>query len=311
MAITTVAILSPGDMGHAVGRLLRERGLRVVTCLAGRSARTRGLSEKAGIIDVPTLEEMVAESDVILSITVSEVVPDLCRRVARAVQTTSSHPLFGQCNAISPQTARQVEPILTEAGARFVDASIIGGPPRGDRGPRFYASGPHAPELEGLRAYGLDVRNIGPEIGQASGIKMCYAALTKGSHALHTQLMVAAEVLGLSEQLRAEFQHSQPQSYQWMEQNLPRMPSKARRWVSEMQQIGATFGHLGLTPDLFKGVEEMYRFIGATPLGDEAPVTRDLDRGLEETVRELAAYVDPHPSPSPTGRGVTGGPGEG
>ena len=293
MPITTVAILSPGDMGHAVGRILRERGLRVVTCLAGRSPRTRGLSEKAGIIDIPNLQEMVAESDVILSITVSEVVPDLCREVAGAARATGSHLLFAECNAISPQTARQVEPVITGAGARFVDASIIGGPPRGELGPRFYASGPHAAEFEALREYGLDVRNIGPEIGQASGIKMCYAALTKGSYALHTQLLVAAEMLGLSEHLQAEFQHSQPQPYEWMEQNIPRMPSKARRWVSEMQQIGATFGHLGLTPDLFKGVQEMYRFIGATPLGDEAPETRDLDRGLEGTIRELAAYVNP------------------
>ena len=39
MAIETVAILSPGDMGHAVGQLLRENELRVVTCLAGRSQR--------------------------------------------------------------------------------------------------------------------------------------------------------------------------------------------------------------------------------------------------------------------------------
>ena len=39
----TIAIISPGDMGHAVGALLRQAGLRVITQLDGRSGRTRAL----------------------------------------------------------------------------------------------------------------------------------------------------------------------------------------------------------------------------------------------------------------------------
>jgi hypothetical protein len=46
-------------MGHAIGQLLKENELRVLTCLAGRSARTKELSEQAGITDVPNLNELV------------------------------------------------------------------------------------------------------------------------------------------------------------------------------------------------------------------------------------------------------------
>ena len=77
MAINTVAILSPGDLGHAVGRLLREHELRVVTCLTGRSERTRALSQQAGIADVPDLNDLVQQSDLVMSITVSEVAPTM------------------------------------------------------------------------------------------------------------------------------------------------------------------------------------------------------------------------------------------
>ena len=66
--MNTIAILSPGDMGHAVGRTLSEKGLRVVTCLEGRSTRTRGLAEAAGLIDLPSLAAMVTETDLVLSI---------------------------------------------------------------------------------------------------------------------------------------------------------------------------------------------------------------------------------------------------
>ena len=46
-----IAVLMPGDMGHAVGRVLAQHGHDVLTCLDGRSERTRGLSEAAGIRD--------------------------------------------------------------------------------------------------------------------------------------------------------------------------------------------------------------------------------------------------------------------
>ena len=288
MAINTVAILSPGDMGHAVGRLLLEHELRVVTCLTGRSERTRALAQQAGIASVPDLNELVLQSDLVMSITVSEVVPQVCRQVAEAIQATGRDILFAECNAISPSKAKELEPIITEAGGRFVDVSIIGGPPRNGSSPRFYTSGEHATEFEEMASFGLDVRNIGPNIGQASGIKMCYAAMNKGTAALHTELLLAAELMGLSQPLREEFQSGQRAVYQRMERGIPGMPAKSRRWVSEMQEIEATFDQLGMTPRILEGVADMYRLVGDTPLGDETPESRDQERSLEETIRLLA-----------------------
>ena len=67
----TVGILSPGDMGHNVGNVLRENGLRVITCLQGIEVSVlMQLAEKAGIVDVPTYSQLVTEADLILSIMV-------------------------------------------------------------------------------------------------------------------------------------------------------------------------------------------------------------------------------------------------
>ena len=44
--IKTVGIVSPGDMGHAVGQVLRDHGLRVIASLAERSERTKTLAEE-------------------------------------------------------------------------------------------------------------------------------------------------------------------------------------------------------------------------------------------------------------------------
>ena len=288
MSIESVAILSPGDMGHAIGQLLRENELRVLTCLTGRSSRTRELSQQAGITDVPNLNELVEESDVLMSVTVSEAAPGLCREVADAVKATGADLLFAECNAIAPQLSRKMAGVLSEAGARYVDASIIGGPPRNESSPRVYVSGGNAAEFEQLREFGLDVRNMGPQLGRASGIKMCYAAMTKGTTALQAELLIAAEKLGLTQELMAEFAGSQPAVVKRLEGWIPGMPAKSRRWISEMEEIEATFRDMGLTPNILKGVADMYRMIGDTPLGDENPETRDKERGLEETIRLIA-----------------------
>jgi len=288
LAIESVAILSPGDMGHAIGQLLKENELRVLTCLMGRSNRTKQLSEQAGITDVPNMNDLVEQSDVLMSVTVSEAVPGLCREIADAVKATGTDLLFAECNAIAPELSKDMEGVLKAGGARYVDASIIGGPPRNGSSPRVYASGDNASEFEQLRDFGLDVRNLGTLLGRASGIKMCYAAMTKGTTALHTELLIAAEKMGLTKELMAEFSGGQQAAVTRMEGWIPSMPAKSRRWVSEMEEVEKTFHDLGLTPDIFKGVADMYRMIGATPLGDENPESRDRDRDMAETIRIIA-----------------------
>ncbi len=273
--LSTVGILSPGDMGHTVGNVLRQNGLRVTTCLEGRSQRTQQLAEKAGIVDVPTYPQFVTEADLILSIMVPAQAMSAASMVAEALQKVDTTLAYADCNAIAPQTVRKLGEIITSAGGTFVDASIIGPPPRTQGATRFYTSGPNLDLFSKLNNYGLDVRALGEEIGLASAIKMCYASLTKGLTALCTELLTAASVLGVSEALTAEFQLSQSALFERMEKGLPGMPPKARRWIGEMEEISATFAHVGLTPNILTGAADMYRFVGDTHLADLPPEARD------------------------------------
>jgi 3-hydroxyisobutyrate dehydrogenase-like beta-hydroxyacid dehydrogenase len=268
--IETVGVLSPGDMGHSVGQFLRTNGLRVITCLEGRSERTRGLAALAGIVDVPTYGDLVVEADLILSILVPAQAPNVAQRVAQAITETGTEVAYADCNAIAPQTVVTIGKRITDVGGQFIDASIIGGPPRGDSRPRFYVSGPDTSAFEALRSYGLDVTVLGNEIGLASAIKMCYAAWTKGSTALCTELLVAAKALGVFDALKSEFESSQSMMILRM-QRLPAMPIKSRRFVGEMLEIAKTFGDVGLTPKMLEGAADVYRLVGDTHLADRTP----------------------------------------
>jgi len=290
--LRAVGLLSPGDMGHVVGQVLVDNGMPVLTCLQGRSERTQALAHRAKIEAVASYEELVRRADLILSILVPAEAEKAAELVSEALRKTGEKVVYVDCNAVSPATARSVGKIIEEAGSRFVDAGIIGPPPEQKGTTRFYASGADAEHFAQLRGYGLDVRVIGSEIGLASGLKMVYAALTKGLTALSTELLVAARQMGLYRDLLEEFRMSQVQEYGRMEKALPNMPPKARRWVGEMEEIAKTFQDLSLTPKIYQGAADMYRFIGQTTLADETPETRDKNRTLEEMVDVLARHLN-------------------
>ena len=91
MTIQTVGLMSPGDMGHSIGNVLRLGGLRVITCLRDRSARTAALAAQAGIQDVPDYETLVRESDVLLSVLAPSEAGRLAERVAAEVDAPGVH----------------------------------------------------------------------------------------------------------------------------------------------------------------------------------------------------------------------------
>jgi 3-hydroxyisobutyrate dehydrogenase-like beta-hydroxyacid dehydrogenase len=292
MAIKTVGLLSPGDMGHSIGNVLRHGGVRVITCLQGRSSRSADLAREAGIEDMPDDETLVREADLVLSVLPPDRAAGNASRVASAVESAGKSLLFADCNAISPKTAREIATAVEPAGIRMVDVGIIGNPPKpGPQTTRLYTSGPHASEFAELAEYGLDVRVMGDKIGQASGIKMCYASLTKGLTALGTELLTAGRLLDLEEPLLAELESSQPQLYAWLARYMPSMPPKAYRWVGEMLEIAATFEDLGMTPRILQGAADMYQLIETTPMGKESPERRSRGTTREAVVAELAEHL--------------------
>lgn len=292
----TVGIISPGDMGSGIGEKLTKNGARVVVALDARSERTKELAAAAGLEDVGSVERLVTEASHVLSVMVPSEAVSAAERVAQALQSTGASPIYADLNAISPGTTKRVGEIVEEAGARFVDGGIIGGPPRGSVNPRIYLSGPNAPDLAVLEEHGLILPVIGDQVGQASGLKMCYASMTKGLQALGTELLVTARLLGLDEHLRKEMESSQPAIRQWLSKSVLGMPPKAHRWIGEMEEIAQTFDEVGLTPRMLLGAADMYRWIATTEPGQETPENRDKDRDLDGLVAALAESLTPTPA---------------
>ncbi len=279
-----VGIVAAGSMGAAVGARLAARGARVLTSLEGRSEASRTRAHAAGMIGATDAE--LARADFLLSIVPPAAALTFAERMAPSLTASVRPPCFVDCNAVSPATAERIGSRIAATGAPFVDAGIIGPPPRdGAAGPNFYASGEHAARFKTLAAYGLDIRILEAPIGAASALKMCYAGITKGLIAVGTAMLLAATRGGVADALRAELEESQPQLIASFRRTIPAMFPKAWRWVAEMQEIAAFAGEDAAgtgaaAAGIYCGAAELY-----------ARLAQDVAAGGAE-VRALAALLE-------------------
>ena len=263
-----VAVIAPGMMGSGVGGRLAQNGIEVRTSLAGRSEVSAARAKAACMIDVP--DTQIAAADIILSIVPPGDALGLAERLAPSLRAAQRKPVYVDCNALNPGTVLRIARVIEESGVAFVDGGIIGGPPApGSKGTRIYLSGAAAPQVAVLEQYGLEMPIQPGPIGAASAMKMSYAGITKGFTALGAAMMLAATRAGTAEDLKQELRTSQPALFGWLTRQMPRMYSKAYRWVAEMEEISEFVGGDPAGRQFYEAAARLYERIAADYEGDK------------------------------------------
>ena len=253
----TIGLVHPGAMGSVVAGSIKNSGYEVLWASENRSDASQERAEEAGLVDVGTLRELCERSAAIVSICP----PHAAEDVADAVVAAGYHRFFLDANAISPQRTARMGEKMTAAGITFVDGSIVGGPPREPGQTWLYLSGPEAGEAASFFERGpLETEIIGPEVGKASALKMCFAANTKGTTALLSAILGAAEALGVRDTLEKQWSRRDPGFAEEIHRRVAGTAySRAWRFVGEMEEMADTFDGAGLPAGYFSAAAETYR----------------------------------------------------
>lgn len=235
-------------MGSAVGAALRGNGHDVLWASSGRSDATVRRAREADLSDAGSIEALLAEAEVVLSIVPPHAAP------AVAAEAAGFEGIFVDANAISPATVRSLAP------RQVVDGSIVGPPPHRPGTTRLYLSGEGADAVAALfTGSTVEARIVEGGIGAASALKMAYAAWSKGTAAMLLAIRDVARANGVENTLRAEWGDSAPELLERLPQAEHAADAKGWRWIGEMEEIADTFAAAGQPEGFHRAAAQVYR----------------------------------------------------
>jgi 3-hydroxyisobutyrate dehydrogenase-like beta-hydroxyacid dehydrogenase len=266
----TIALLHPGNMGSTIGACAATSGARVLWASAQRSAASRKRAEQAGLIDAGDLAAAVRQSDIVLSVCP----PEFATEIAASVAAQRFQGIYVDGNAVSRETAEEIAKIVTKAGASFVDGGIIGSPVKQAGTTRMYLSGEKADDIaQVFSASMLDARSIGAVPGEASALKVVYAAWTKGTDALILAIRALAAHEGVDHALLEEWKISQPALETKCLRAAAVAVPKMWRYVGEMREIAEAFEAAGLPGGFHQAAAEVSERLACFKDQIEPPLT--------------------------------------
>lgn len=283
-----LAILHPGAMGIFVAASAQNAGHKVHWLSQGRSIRTRNRASEHNLIEMDCLDHLCDTCSIIISVCP----PHAAEEMAHQIVASAYRGIYVDANAISPQRARRIGLLMKETDITFVDGGIIGGPvwkpeEHNDQHTWLYLAGNEETATKTVadifHGSPLSTSIIGNTIGQASALKMCYAAYTKGTTALLATIIAAAESMEVREQLHTQWERDFPNLYQQAVNRTRRVTAKAWRFAGEMQEISATFAAAGLPGEFHMGAYEIYHRMASFK---NAPETPDLDTVLQALIKD-------------------------
>ena len=232
--MTVVGLLFPGEMGALVGSAVDGD---VLWASEGRSEATRGRAES--FRDVGTVRELVAASEIVISLCP----PAIAEDVAGEVAAEGFFGIYLEANAVTPGRVRRISEYL-----RCVDGSVIS---RSDVNLYLSGDGDDVAAIAALFPEG-EVKPVPLEggVGAASALKMAFGGWNKIGTALTAQAYAIAHAYGVDDALAAEGVDSD---------RFVRSARKAWRWAPEMEEVAATAEALGLPGGMGRGAAELFR----------------------------------------------------
>lgn len=270
-----IGLISPGAMGASVGAAAVARGARVLWAGEGRSVASHERAKKAGLEDCLNLETLVRECETILSVCP----PHDAENIASDVARLNFAGTYLEGNAISPDKTRRIEKLFADNKVAFVDGGIIGGPAwKKENGTRLYLSGQGAEKIASLFANSpLDALVLSDRVGNASALKMVFAAYTKGSTALLTAILAVAQANNVRDDLEQQW------GKEFSQQTHARVTAntaKAWRFAGEMREISDTFAEAGVSADFHSAAADIFEKLSQFKDAEQTPDISDVIKAL-------------------------------
>jgi len=270
MSKPKIGFIGFGEAATMIAEGLTGEG---VTDITAYDVRRR--PRQAGVTMAASMEDLLGASNIIFAAVTSAVA--LSVAIEAAPYLTQRH-LYVDINSVSPDTKIAVGKIVTEAGARFVEAAVMAAVPgHGHKVPMLLA-GEAAPELvKAMQPLGMAMEDFGPELGRAAAMKMFRSIMVKGMEALFQECVLGAERYGVADRVLDSVGDGYP-GLDWNKMAshlIGRTAIHGERRAHEMEEVAETLKALGIEPMMAQAAAKRIKWAAdkglAEKFGDTAP----------------------------------------
>jgi 3-hydroxyisobutyrate dehydrogenase-like beta-hydroxyacid dehydrogenase len=191
-----IAVLGLGEAGSIYACGLAEAGAEVV----GFDPLVE--QPPIGVTRAASLRNAVAGADLVLSLVGARAAAEV---LDAALPGLSPAVTYADFNTAGPDLKRALASRATEAGIRFADVAVMAPVPRAGIRTELFASGSGAAAVtDALGSFGIPIRVVGADAGDAAGMKLVRSVFMKGLAALVLESLAAADGLGVTAEVRAQ-----------------------------------------------------------------------------------------------------------
>lgn len=284
MSDTIIGILYPGEMGSTIGKLLAGAGFNVIATVADRSVRTERLCKEAGLRTVASIPDLLAVSDIVISLVPPSAALQVATEVATASVGSDRRWTYVDANSISPSTVADIAKMFRGRSIDFIDAAIFGLASQIRERGTVYVSGSQLEEVVGILGRIIRVRTAGDEPGQASALKMIVSGIPKGLSAMFIETLLFAQSINLLDQAIQAYDEIYPHTMEVVRRMLPTYPQHAGRRSQELQHVVDTMLSTGVMPRIVRAAQQVTSAVAEV----------GFDTSREWSLVELIQYLYEH-----------------
>jgi 3-hydroxyisobutyrate dehydrogenase-like beta-hydroxyacid dehydrogenase len=197
----SVGFIGFGEAGSAIAKGLQGEGVTQMSLChlrqddPRRVAWVKAQAKEAGVQYRETITEVVQAAQFILSVVSLD---GAVAAAQQAVGSLRSGKTYLDLTSSFPDDMKAIAKMIAPTGAVFVDGAMMAAVPQHRHKVLTYVAGPQAGETaELLNAWGMNLKVVGDEPGQASAIKLVLSVGTKGFEAVLVEMLLAAHHFGV------------------------------------------------------------------------------------------------------------------
>jgi 3-hydroxyisobutyrate dehydrogenase-like beta-hydroxyacid dehydrogenase len=250
----TIGFIGFGEAGFTLAMGLRNAGVEQIcaydinaeTVELGKKIRQRAAETETRLLDSPA--DLAGATNLILSTVTADAAAQAATQIAAYLD---AHHVYVDLNSVSPSLKQKISEIVSQRGARFVEAAIMAAvKPHGHRVP-ILLGGVHASTLVDLLApLGMRFEVVSAKVGAAAAVKMCRSIVVKGLEALLFECTLAARRYDADERVFASLNESLP-GQDWTKlagYMMSRVLEHGERRAREMEEVAETLRVAGVEP---------------------------------------------------------------